>query len=119
AKALEGVKFTSSDFEDAVNSRVARGDFVYMDPPYAVSNRRVFKQYSANEFGIDDLHRLRRVMSHVDSVGAIFVVSYALSKETSILSYGWHSVRRLAQSNVAGFSEHRRKAVGIIITNDL
>lgn len=118
SKALRGAQLHSGDFESVVRENVREGDFVYLDPPYAVSNRRVFTQYSANEFGIDDLRRLRSVMDHIDAVGATFVVSYALSKETKVLSDGWFSFRTLAQRNVAGFSQHRRKAVEVIVTND-
>lgn len=118
AHALKGVELTSEDFEVVVKRTVRKNDFVYMDPPYAVSNRRVFTQYSANEFGLDDLQRLRSVMRHVDSVGAKFVVSYAQSPETSMLTEGWHSVRKMAQRNVAGFAHNRRRAVEVLITND-
>ena len=117
AGALKTAQLESDDFEVVVRRHVEKGDFVYLDPPYAVSNRRIFKQYSADEFGIEDLHRLRALMDYIDSIGATFVVSYALSKETSILSRGWKTQRKLAQRNVAGFSHHRRKAVEIIITN--
>lgn len=118
SKALRTAKLASTDFEEVVREHVATGDFVYMDPPYAVKNRRVFAQYSANEFGVDDLRRMQSVMKHIDAIGATFVVSYALSQETEILSEGWHSLRKLAQRNVAGFSHHRRKAVEVLITND-
>lgn len=118
AEALSRAMILCSDFEEVVLDNVESGDFVYLDPPYAVSNRRVFVQYSPNEFGMSDLTRLRSVMDYVDRAGATFVVSYALSKETSILSQGWHSKRTLAQRNVAGFSHHRRKAVEVLITND-
>ena len=116
--ALNRAKLFSLDFEQVVLDNVGAGDFVYLDPPYAVSNRRVFIQYSANEFGLDDLRRLRSVMDYVDRAGATFVVSYALSKETATLTRGWHSMRTLAQRNIAGFSHHRRKAVEVLITND-
>lgn len=118
AEALANATLFSHDFDEVVRSNVAPGDFVYLDPPYAVSNRRVFKQYSANEFGELDLLRLRELMSFIDRQGATFVVSYALSKETAILANGWSTFRQLAQRNVAGFSHQRRKAVEILITND-
>lgn len=118
SRALKNAKLCSGDFEEVVLNNVQAGDVVYMDPPYAVSNRRIFTQYSANEFGVNDIRRLRDVMDQVDARGAVFIVSYALSQETLILSKGWHHRRTLAQRNVAGFSQHRRKAVEIVITND-
>lgn len=108
----------SGDFEKVVLENVEPGDFVYLDPPYAVSNKRVFLQYSAREFGLADLERLRSVMAYIDAKGAVFVVSYAQSDETTMLSKGWFAMSRMAQRNVAGFSRHRRRAVEVIITND-
>jgi DNA adenine methylase len=119
SRALAGVTLESRDFEAVVRKHTGEGDFVYLDPPYAVANRRVFKQYAATEFGLQDLERLRSLMTHIDSVGATFVVSYAQSQETAILAHGWHSFRQLAQRNIAGFSHQRRKAVEVIISNDL
>lgn len=118
ASLLAKATLSSCDFDDMVRTHVQPNDFVYLDPPYAVSNRRVFTQYSANEFGMDDLVRLRSLMDYIDKIGATFVVSYALSKETAILSDGWYSARTLTQRNIAGFSHHRRKSVEVIITND-
>ena len=118
ASLLAQATLSSCDFDEMVRRHVQPNAFVYLDPPYAVSNRRVFTQYSANEFGIDDLLRLRSLMDHIDEIGATFVVSYALSKETAILSDGWYSAKTLTQRNVAGFSHHRRKSVEVIITND-
>jgi len=118
ARLLSRADLKCEDFEKVVLDNVKAGDFVYLDPPYAVSNRRVFVQYSGNEFGINDLKRLRSVMDQIDRIGATFVVSYAMSRETKILSDGWSVSRKLAQRNVAGFSHQRRKAVEVLITND-
>jgi len=118
ASLLSRAVLTSTDFEAAVLGVVQSGDFIYLDPPYAVSNRRIFVQYSANEFGVGDIERLRHVMAECDAKGATFVVSYALSPETAKLAKGWHCTRRMAQRNVAGFSLHRRRAIEVFITND-
>lgn len=118
AEALLSARLFSSDFEKVVRENVSAGDFVYLDPPYAVSNRRIFKQYSATEFGESDLLRLKMLMKDIDKQGAAFVVSYAQSKETAVLAEGWSTFRQLAQRNVAGFSHQRRKAVEVLITND-
>ena len=39
-------------------ARVQRGDFVYVDPPYAVADRRIFAEYQADTFSTNDLQRL-------------------------------------------------------------
>lgn len=117
AKQLKSAKLYSLDFEEFVDSNVKRGDFVYLDPPYAVANRRVFRQYDPNTFGIEDLERLALLLERIDSKGASFLVSYAYSAEIKSLMTRWKSNRVMAQRNVAGFTKHRRKAVEVMITN--
>ncbi len=50
AKMLTGAKLFSKDFEDVIETYVGENDFVYLDPPYAVENRRVFRQYGPQVF---------------------------------------------------------------------
>jgi len=117
AKILRNATLRSQDFETFILRNVDRGDFVYLDPPYAVSNRRVFSQYSATSFGTYDLERLSNVLFEIDARGATFVVSYAQSPETSLLLGDWHVERRHIQRNVAGFAQHRRRATEVLISN--
>jgi DNA adenine methylase len=117
SEALRSADIVHGDFEKIVLDNVAHGDFVYLDPPYAVSNRRIFKQYSASEFGMEDVKRLSDLLSEISRRGAKFVVSYAQSPETEIISSGWKVSRTFAQRNVAGFAKHRRRAVEIQISN--
>lgn len=117
AELLQRTQLSSLDFSQFIQANVRAGDFVYLDPPYAVANRRIFRQYDKHSFGIDDVQRLSDCLDHIDSVGAHFVVSYALSAEIKGLSTAWASKRVVAQRNIAGFAEHRRKAVEVMITN--
>lgn len=117
AGLLSKAKIIVGDFRDVVMNHVEHDSFVYLDPPYAVSNRRIFKQYAPNEFGVDDVHELRSLLDEIDRRGAKFLVSYAQSPETKIISNGWSVRRTTAQRNIAGFSEHRRKATEVLISN--
>lgn len=117
SELLQNTKLSTSDFEEFVLREARANDFVYLDPPYAVSNRRVFAQYSANSFGTSDIQRLRALLSEIDRRGAKFLVSYAQSPEAAILSDGWKTSRVYAQRNVAGFATHRRRALEIFISN--
>jgi DNA adenine methylase len=114
---LNKSRIICADFASATNKYVESGDFVYLDPPYAVSNRRIFKQYSPSEFGLDDVARLREVLIEIDRRGAKFLVSYAQSPETKIISEGWFVARTQTQRNIAGFVEHRRRATEVLISN--
>ncbi|MCD9029093.1 Dam family site-specific DNA-(adenine-N6)-methyltransferase [Luteimonas sp. BDR2-5] len=117
SERLKSAELSSEDFESFVLRNARQGDFVYLDPPYAVSNRRIFRQYSAQTFGVEDVQRLSDVLYEIDQRGAKFVVSYAKSPETKEIALGWKVRQTVAQRNVAGFSEHRRQAVEVFITN--
>ena len=116
---LRQAEFFTNDFESFLLDNVKRNDFVYLDPPYAVSNRRIFSQYSAQTFGIEDIRRLSTMLREIDRRGATFVVSYAQSPEAEILANGWNVRKLYAQRNVAGFVQHRRRALEVIISNRL
>jgi DNA adenine methylase len=117
AVLLSRARLQVGDFHETVSKYLTSDSFVYLDPPYAVSNRRIFKQYSASEFGLEDVRRLISLMKDIDRRGARFLVSYAQSPETTAIAKGWRVRRTMAQRNVAGFSEHRRKATEVLISN--
>lgn len=117
ARSIARAKLTSLDFDQFLQRNVRSGDFVYLDPPYAVANRRIFRQYDKHSFGLEDVERLKKCLEMIDARGASFVVSYALSAEIKPIVQQWTARRVTAQRNVAGFAEHRRKAVEVIITN--
>ena len=112
ARRLKSAKFVNGDFEKVL-SQAQKGDLVYMDPPYAVRARRVFREYDPSTFTSEDITRLRGWMEKLNSKGINFVVSYAESDEADVLrknfSYETVSVRR----NIAGFTGSR------ILTNEL
>lgn len=109
---LRTVRFMKGDFEKVLQ-HTQKGDLVYMDPPFAVRARRVFREYDPSTFTHEDISRLRSWMERLNSGGINFVVSYAESDEADILrrnfSYETVSVRR----NIAGFTGSR------ILTNEL
>ena len=117
SELLKGARMFNLDFEEFLLANAKEGDFVYLDPPYAVSNRRIFRQYSAQTFGLEDVERLGALLNALNERKVDFVVSYAKSPETKLLSANWNVKQTLAQRNVSGFSEHRRKAVEVFMTN--
>lgn len=114
---LERAELRPIDFRSIVEMDVKPTDFVFLDPPYAVENRRVFVQYSAQTFGVNDLEQLSDLLHCIDGLGAKFVLSYAISRESLHFFRHWNMTRVACQRNVAGFSAHRRKAVELMISN--
>jgi len=116
AKLLRRAELRAWDFGTTLRY-VRKGDFVYLDPPYAVQNRRVFREYGPKLFTKSDLTRLHEHLTQIDVRGAKFLVSYADCAEARALFRNWR-IRRLAvHRNIAGFAGARRKSYEMIVTN--
>ena len=116
ARLLDRATLVNGDFESTL-ARVQRGDFVYIDPPYAVADRRIFAEYQADTFSTNDLQRLEACLEHIDKKGAIFVLSYADSREARGAFARWKPRRVRAKRHIAGFSANRRTAIEILASN--
>jgi DNA adenine methylase len=114
--ALAGATLKAQDFEITL-AEVREGDFVYLDPPYAVDNRRIFREYLQGSFSRLDLRRLAAGLKAIDKRGATFLLSYARSKEARDLMKGWHSRAVRVRRHVAGFAAHRRSAWEVLVSN--
>lgn len=114
---LANVQLIWNDFEPVVLSQVQSDDFVYFDPPYAVSSRRVFREYGANSFSVKDLNRLSLTLRKIDARGAKFLISYAYSTEGLDTFSEWNTQKLFVQRNISGFAAHRRRTAELIITN--
>ena len=113
---LRGTRFINGDFE-SVLAHARPGDLVYMDPPYAVQARRVFREYDPSTFTHTDIVRLRSWMERLTASGIQFVVSYAESEEADILKKNFYHETVSVRRNIAGFAAHRAQANEILITN--
>jgi DNA adenine methylase len=104
------------DFEEILEISEP-GDFVYLDPPYAVSNRRVFAEYGPTPFSSADLARLAAALSRLEARGIAFLVTYADSSEARSLFKPWESHRIWTRRNIAGFAARRRGSYELLATN--
>lgn len=116
ASLLKRATLVCGDFEKVLD-KVQQGDFVYMDPPFVVSNRRVFKEYGSGVFGRDDIVRLRKRLIALTAMGVPFVVSYIRSKEGEYLSRDFNVASVTVRRNVSGFVSKRRKCQELLISN--
>lgn len=116
SKALQTATIRRADFSNAL-AEAKPGDFVYLDPPFAVSNRRMFRQYGPSSFGLDDLDLLAKKLLSLDQKGISFVLSYAHCREALDYFGTWPRRHIYVQRNIAGFSKHRRRAGEMIFSN--
>ncbi len=116
SRLLKGVELIAGDFAVAL-ARAKPGDFVYLDPPYHVSDRRVFREYGSQTFSPQDVRRLRTSLEKLQRIGAHFVVSYADSKEGRFLAKGFTTRRIPIRRNIAGFVGHRRLSMELLVSN--
>jgi DNA adenine methylase len=116
ASLLKNVEFLAGDFATTLD-KVQAGDFVYLDPPFAVKSRRVFREYGVGSFSTDDVPRLEEALHKIARTGADFLVSYADCKEARGLVGNWNAVRLPVRRQVAGFIGDRRLAYEWLISN--
>lgn len=118
SRLIKRARLISGDFARVLECALP-GDLVYMDPPFAIRERRVFREYDPNTFTVDDIPRLRTWMEKLDAAGVTFVVSYAESDEANVLRRGFSSQVVSVRRNIAGFSAHRSNSNEVIISNSL
>ena len=116
SKKLQNASIRQSDFEDVVNL-AEPNDFYYLDPPYALQNRRIFVDYGSDTFSFSDVARLVNAMRHLDAVGAYFLVSYAYSNEVLGYFSEWNIKKIRLRRHISGFASGRRHAYEICVTN--
>jgi DNA adenine methylase len=117
SKLLRNALLYHGDFEAVVRKYAAKDDFVYLDPPYATSARRIFREYHPATFTVDDLARLAQLLKEIAARGATFVLSYAYCPEALELFSDWSRTRFFVQRNIAGFTGDRRVAAELLVTN--
>jgi DNA adenine methylase len=116
SKLLQRTALVAGDFVKTLE-RVKAGDFVYLDPPYAVTSRRIFREYGKKTFDAADIPRLSECLTAIVKRDADFLVSYADCAESRALALDWYSVRLPVKRHIAGFAGDRRNAYEWLISN--
>lgn len=116
ARALSRAELRIGDFQECLKD-VQKGDFVYLDPPYATSCSRWRGEYGPNPFSEHDLRRLSTTLSHIDSVGGRFLLSYVACPEVATLGREWYQRELQVRRHVAGFARHRGEVTELLISN--
>jgi DNA adenine methylase len=71
---IKDVIFIHSDFKDSMRN-IKKGDFVYLDPPYAPENDKSFVGYTNNGFNLDDHNKLFSEIKNLNKNDVKFVLS--------------------------------------------
>jgi DNA adenine methylase len=116
SRALQNALLVTADFQVTL-SHARSGDFVYLDPPYVTSSRRVFCEYLPGSFNKDDLQRLGETLRELSSRGAVFLITYGDSPEARELLAPWNPRRFRTRRNIAGFCGDRRDSYELVATN--
>lgn len=67
SELIKDVNFIHSDFNSSIKN-VRKGDFVYLDPPYAPENQKSFVGYVANGFSLDTHINLFAEIKKLDNI---------------------------------------------------
>ena len=113
---LKRATIVCSDFTTTLKE-AKEGDFVYLDPPFSVAGKRVFREYDSADFDDSDIARLRKCIEDLEQTGIEFVLSYDNSKEGVALAVGFNCRHVTTRRNIAGFSGSRRTATELLISN--
>jgi len=116
SEALQSAELKCRDFSEIL-SDIREGDFIYLDPPYAVANSKIFTQYGPQTFGLDDINRLKTLLEVIDKSGATFLLSYANCEEALNAFEGWNTNTINIRRNIAGFSKYRKSAYELLVSN--
>ena len=116
ARALRRADLHCGDF-DAVVNKAESGDFLYLDPPYALGGKRDRGEYGMGSFRETDEGRLVDSIQRASARGVRVLLSYSPSPQVIENLPGWHVHELTVARNVAGFAGSRRRAEEILISN--
>lgn len=117
SKRLERVKVRVGDFQTIVDEELHDNCLVYLDPPYARNEERVFREYHKDSFSTLDWNRLIETIEKIERRGSKFILSYAGDGEIVERLARWQVGYLDVTRNVGGFKSSRRKFREFLATN--
>ena len=113
---LQNVIVKRCDFSTLMR-RAGKGDFVYLDPPYAGRDVRDRGEYGIGAFKSLDIDRLVTEAMAADAKRAKILISYADLPQIRKAFRGWRLSRIDVSRNVSGFSTGRAIVSELVIRN--
>ena len=114
---LKSAKLTVADYAAAL-SRVAKNDFVYLDPPYPPLNgtSAYFTHYTADRFSTENQQRLAQAVKRIDKRGALFLMTNADLPAIRKLYEPFH-IAKLRVTRYVSCKGTRHRVGELVITN--
>lgn len=116
SKSIRNAEIKCGDFEELV-AKTKQGDFLYLDPPYALGEKRDRGEYGAGSFRENDELRLIKSIKKSSNRGVKVLLSYSPSPFVLESLNDWQIHRLSVTRSVAGFSGSRRTADEVLISN--
>lgn len=117
AEILKSARLHTGDFYEVIEEVAGKGDFVYLDPPYARRNSSLDCQYGPDTFGVKDIERMSTLVGELDRRGANFLISYASCEEIQPLADRWSKHEVGVRRTIAANIQKRTTAREVFITN--
>lgn len=116
AERLAQVDLRCADFTESLQD-VRKGDFVYLDPPYAKRGARNRGEYGRGAFTATDVTRLVDTMTALNDIGAYVLASFFNSASLRRQLHDWHIQTIGVGRSVAGFVAKRGAVRELLIRN--
>lgn len=115
SKYLKTVNIKEGDFEEALIS-VSKGDFVFLDSPYAPLNPTSFSDYSKQGFDIDSHERLAKVFKELDRKGCYIMLT---NHDTKLIRdlYKDYNMENVKAKRMINSDSTKRFATELIVRN--
>ncbi|VEU58937.1 DNA adenine methylase [Mycoplasmopsis gallinacea] len=114
-KYLQNVEISNLDFEESLKS-AKKGDFIFIDSPYAPLNPNSFDAYTKEGFGEKNHIRLSKVFKELDKKGCFLMLT---NHDTELIRdlYSEYNIDVVNVKRNVNSDGKNRKGVELIITN--
>lgn len=117
SELLKNTEIKCADFSEIL-TKVKKGGFVYLDPPYVPLNETSsFTSYTKDGFDMDMQFKLREVCDELDSMGVMFMLSNSDTKFVNELYSNYEIKKVFASRAVNANAEGRGKITEVLVRN--
>lgn len=119
SKDLKTAKFLNVDFEKSIDF-AEKNDFIFVDPPYLLSNTNSFLKYNQNLFNWDDMVRLRNSLVRAKKRGAKILLTHQFDPKVYNFFKNDFEHKKVSRINViSGNSSSRGRCLELLFMANL